>query len=87
MVFETATTSQGGDKARWVAEALDTASAWGLLAVVWFEVDKELDWPLRKGALVDPAPGARPYLTDDPAWLESGLLQPSRPGQPQGKRP
>lgn len=87
MVFETATTSQGGDKARWVAEALDTAAAWGLLAVVWFEVDKELDWPLRKGALVDPAPGARPYLTDDPAWLESGLLQPNSPGQAQGKRP
>jgi len=87
MVFETATTSQGGDKARWVAEALDTAAAWGLLAVIWFEVDKELDWPLRKGALVDPAPGARPYLTDDPAWLESVLLQPSSPGQPQGKRP
>lgn len=91
MVFETASTSRGGDKARWVAEAFDTAATWGLLAVVWFEVDKELDWPLRKGAALDstddPAPGARPYLTDDPAWLESVLQQPSSPGQPQGKRP
>ncbi|MHC1700926.1 MAG: glycoside hydrolase family 26 protein [Humidesulfovibrio sp.] len=91
MVFETASTSRGGDKARWVAEAFDTAATWGLLAVVWFEVDKELDWPLRKGAALDstddPAPGARPYLTDDPAWLESVLQQPSGPGQPQGKRP
>jgi len=87
MVFETASASKGGDKARWAAEALDTASAWGLAAVVWFEVDKEQDWPLRKGAAVDPAPVARPYLTDDPAWLEKVL--PQRPhGQSQReKRP
>jgi len=84
MVFETATTSQGGDKARWVAEAFDTAAAWGLQAVVWFEMDKELDWPLRKGAVpgspTDPAIGARPYLTDDPTWLEK-LLSLDKPGQ------
>lgn len=70
MVFETASASAGGDKARWAAEAFDTASAWGLGAVVWFEVDKEQDWPLRKGAAIDPAPGVRPHVTDDPAWLD-----------------
>jgi len=70
MVFETASASAGGDKARWAAEAFDTAAAWGLAAVVWFEVDKELDWPLRKNAPADPATGVRPHLTDDPAWLE-----------------
>jgi len=69
MVFETASASAGGDKARWAAEAFDTAAAWGLWAVVWFEVDKELDWPLRKNAAADPAPGVRPHVTDDPAWL------------------
>lgn len=69
MVFETASASAGGDKARWAAEAFDTAAAWGLEAVVWFEVDKEHDWPLRKGAAVDPAPGVRPFVGDDPAWL------------------
>ncbi|PKN07470.1 MAG: endoglucanase [Deltaproteobacteria bacterium HGW-Deltaproteobacteria-8] len=95
MVFETATTSKGGDKARWVAEALDTASSWGLLAVVWFEVDKEQDWPLRKGAgsgsasgsQQDPASGARPYLSDDPAWLEKALPQRLPARKPQGKQP
>jgi len=29
MVFETASASTGGDKARWAAEAFDTAAAWG----------------------------------------------------------
>ncbi len=70
MVFETSSASSGGDKARWAAEAFETAAAWGLWAVVWFEVDKEQDWPLRKGAVVDPAQGIRPYVTDDPAWLD-----------------
>lgn len=91
IVFETATTSQGGDKARWVAEAFDTASTWGLLAVVWFEVDKELDWPLRKGAVpgsvTDPATGAHPYVTDDPAWLEKLLAVGKQAQKPQEKRP
>lgn len=70
MVFETASASAGGDKAQWIAEAFETAGEWGLAAVVWFEVDKELDWPLRKNAARDPAPLARPFLSDDPAWME-----------------
>jgi len=69
MVFETASASTGGDKARWAAEAFEMAAAWGLWAVVWFEVDKELDWPLHKNVAADPAPGVRPHITDDPAWL------------------
>ena len=70
MVFETASASAGGDKAKWAAEAFDTAAAWGMAAVVWFEVDKEQDWPLRKNAPSDPATGVRPHVTDDPAWLD-----------------
>lgn len=70
MIFETASASAGGDKAVWAAEAFDTASAWGLAAVAWFEVDKEQDWPLRKGSRTDPAPGVRPFVGDDAAWLE-----------------
>ncbi|MDP2849413.1 MAG: glycosyl hydrolase [Humidesulfovibrio sp.] len=73
MVFETASASAGGDKARWAAEAYGTAADWGLWAVVWFEVDKEQDWPLRKNAKDDPAPGVRPHVTDDPAWLDKLL--------------
>lgn len=71
MVFETASASAGGDKAAWVAEAFGAAAEWGLAAVTWFEVDKELDWPLRKNVPRDPAPLARPFLSDDPAWLKT----------------
>jgi len=76
MVFETASASTGGDKARWAAEAFNTAAAWGLAAVVWFDVDKEQDWPLRKGAAQDPAPGVRPHVGDDPAWLDKIVGRP-----------
>lgn len=79
MVFETASASAGGDKAHWVEQALDTAAAWELRAIVWFEVDKEQDWPLRAGAQTDPATGARPLLSDDPAWLEKALRAPLKP--------
>ncbi|MGE4551572.1 MAG: glycoside hydrolase family 26 protein [Desulfovibrionaceae bacterium] len=69
MVFETASASAGGDKAAWAKAALETASAWGIAAVAWFEVDKELDWPLRRNVSADPAPALRPMVSDDPAWF------------------
>jgi hypothetical protein len=45
-VFETASASQGGNKETWVLEALDSAKSLGLAALVWFEVNKEIDWRL-----------------------------------------
>lgn len=46
-VFETASASQGGNKETWVLEALDSAKSLGLSALVWFEVNKEIDWRLQ----------------------------------------
>lgn len=43
-VFETASVDQGGDKARWIRNAFDTALEWGLTGLVWFQVNKEYDW-------------------------------------------
>jgi mannan endo-1,4-beta-mannosidase len=45
-VFETSSASQGGSKETWILEALDSAKSLGLAAVVWFEVNKEIDWRL-----------------------------------------
>jgi hypothetical protein len=33
-------------KESWVLDALDSAKSLGLAAVVWFEVNKEIDWRL-----------------------------------------
>ncbi|MHB8907541.1 MAG: glycoside hydrolase family 26 protein [Syntrophales bacterium] len=46
VVFETATVSAGGDRCRWIREALETATAWDLRGICWFQVDKETDWRL-----------------------------------------
>jgi len=49
VVFETATTCEGGDKATWITDAVATARRWGLAGVCWFQADKERDWLLTTG--------------------------------------
>lgn len=49
VIFETASAPTGGDKARWIAEMLRFASAENLGGVVWFQVNKEIDWRIRTG--------------------------------------
>ncbi len=45
MVFETATVDRSGQgKAQWIKEAFETAKKWHLLALIWFQVNKEDDW-------------------------------------------
>jgi hypothetical protein len=44
LVFEIATTHQGGDKKQWIGEALTTSREWGLLGIIWFQANKEQDW-------------------------------------------
>jgi hypothetical protein len=44
VVFETASSR---DKESWAAQALGAASKWGLPAILWFQENKEEDWPIR----------------------------------------
>jgi hypothetical protein len=44
IVFETASVSQGGDRLKWIRDALTTAEKWKLMGVVWFQVNKDDDW-------------------------------------------
>lgn len=46
-VFETSSAYVGGNKEEWVRSALDSARSLGLGAVVWFQVNKEIDWRLQ----------------------------------------
>lgn len=45
-IAEVASTEIGGDKAAWVKEMLATSAFPRLEAIVWFNEDKELDWPI-----------------------------------------
>ena len=48
-VFETASVKQGGDKGLWIKNAFETARAWKLNGLVWFQVKKEYDWRINSG--------------------------------------
>jgi mannan endo-1,4-beta-mannosidase len=45
-IFETSSATAGGNKEAWIQDALNFAKANGLGALVWFELNKELDWRL-----------------------------------------
>jgi hypothetical protein len=45
-VFETSSASAGGNKEEWVIAALGSARSLGLGTVIWFQVNKEIDWRL-----------------------------------------
>ena len=49
IVFETASVSQGGDKGLWIKNAFETAKAWKMNGIVWFQVKKEYDWRINSG--------------------------------------
>lgn len=45
-VFETSSASEGGNKEEWILAAVDSAKSLGLTALIWFELNKEVDWRL-----------------------------------------
>ena len=48
-IFETSSVSQGGDKRLWIKNAFETARAWKLNGLVWFQVKKEYGWRMNSG--------------------------------------
>jgi mannan endo-1,4-beta-mannosidase len=51
-VFETSSASEGGNKEEWILAALDSAKSLGLTALIWFELNKEIDWRLETNVSV-----------------------------------
>ena len=49
-IAEVGSAPEGGDKADWVRNMFETAARWDRLkAIVWFDLNKEQDWPRRRG--------------------------------------
>jgi len=46
-VFETASVHSGGDKLKWINDALATANEWKLHGIVWFQINKDNDWRIQ----------------------------------------
>ncbi|MDD3581391.1 MAG: glycosyl hydrolase [Desulfobacca sp.] len=49
LVFETASVRQGGDKTAWIKDAIPVLRAWQVQGIIWFQVNKEVDWRLNAG--------------------------------------
>lgn len=90
VLFETASAGSGGDKGQWIREAFETAQLWGIQGIIWFQVNKEIDWRLHVG--IDPqemalirsivSPAHRWILTlpgNDTGWVGRG----NTPKQPR----
>ena len=71
IVFETASTDQGGDKGKWIQDAFRIIDAWKLSGVVWFEVNKELDWRLVSGMSSEHLAWLSCRLSPAQAWASS----------------
>lgn len=48
-IFETGSSSSGGDKDQWIRDAVAQAAEWNLAGWVWFDLNKETDWSLTSG--------------------------------------
>jgi len=72
IIFETASVTAGGDRQKWIAEMLETAKAWNIAGVCWFQVHKENDWRINSDgnrdyiSLIHRA--AAPSITPSPPW-------------------
>jgi mannan endo-1,4-beta-mannosidase len=75
-VFETSSTSEGGNKEEWVLAAVDSAKSLGLIALVWFELNKETDWRLETNV----STGVRSAIdrASAPTLLLPGVLHDSK---------
>lgn len=70
VVFEIGSTDQGGDKDAWAADAVRTAAAWGVRAMLWFDARKEQDWRFPRQGKAERA--LRELATQGPSAAETG---------------
>lgn len=77
IVFETASTDQGGNKGQWIQEAFKAIDEWKLNGVVWFEVNKELDWRLGSGTSPEHLAWLSSRLSPAQTWA-TGLISDRR---------
>lgn len=69
LIFECASVAQGGNREKWLLDALEKMHFWRIKGLCWFQVDKEVNWKFKGSKL----PGARSRLRQMtfkfPEWL------------------
>lgn len=75
LVFETASAREGGDKALWLKEAISVLRSWQVQGLVWFQVNKEVDWRLNRGGDFSSLIPKRSHGSTAQQWLKSMIRQ------------
>jgi mannan endo-1,4-beta-mannosidase len=71
LVFETASASRGGEKDAWIKDALPVLRSWKVQALIWFQVNKEVDWRLQTGREQSSLQIFRHQSETAPQWLQT----------------
>jgi len=71
LVFETASALQGGDKISWIKDAILALRSWKVQGIIWFQLNKEVDWRLNAGGDLSYLPLIREQAFDGQEWLKS----------------
>jgi hypothetical protein len=71
LVFETASASQGGYNITWIKEAMPVLEAWKVQGLIWFQVNKEVDWRLQTGLELSCLPFFAHQSDTAKQWLQT----------------
>lgn len=71
LVFETASARQGGDKTSWIKDAMPVLQSWKVRGIIWFQVNKEVDWRLNAGVDFSYLPFSREQTPAAQQWLKN----------------
>lgn len=74
-VFETASAAMGGNKASWIAGAMETLQKWDVQGIVWFQAHKEVDWRINSEEDYSYVPVVRRGTSFCRDWFEKLLLE------------
>jgi mannan endo-1,4-beta-mannosidase len=71
LVFETASVLQGGAKTPWIKDAISVLRHWKVQGIIWFQVNKEVDWRLNAGVDLSRLPLSREPTPVAQQWLKN----------------
>lgn len=71
LVFETASARQGGDKTSWIKDAMPVLRSWQVEGIIWFHVNKKVDWRLNTGVDFAYLPFSREHTPAAQQWLKN----------------
>ncbi|MBF0121305.1 MAG: endoglucanase [Desulfobacterales bacterium] len=71
LIFETSSANLGGIKRDWFKNAIDTVQKWEVQGIVWFQVNKEIDWRINTEIDTFYSSILRNLISPSQAWIKN----------------